>query len=69
MPLKATPGPLEAIPWSDSDHHSKAGRPRRGTAAAVLESCWIFSGRVRRETRARARAAMGREVSQKAKEL
>ena len=64
-PLKETPGPLEAMPWRDSDHHWYEGIPRRGRAEALLESCWIFSGRVRREIRESARDLREREVLQK----
>ncbi|KAG8037961.1 hypothetical protein GUJ93_ZPchr0026g29120 [Zizania palustris] len=66
---KLTPGPLSQTPWSDSDHHSKGGMPRRGTPAAVLESCAIFSSSVRRERSERARAGKGREALQKGYEL
>lgn len=65
VPLKETPGPLEAMPWRDSDHHSYEGMPRRGTAEALLESWLIFSGRVRREIRDWALVLRGREVLQK----
>ena len=64
-PLNETPGPLSASPWRDSDHHSYGGMPRRGTEAAVLESWVIFSGRVRSETRERARLVVDREMLQK----
>ena len=36
----------------------------RGTPPAVLDSCAIFSSRVRSETSARARAGMESEASQ-----
>lgn len=68
LPLKRTPGPLMATPWRDSDHHWYGGMPRRGTAAAVLESCWIFSERERREIREVARVEMESDVLQKGKE-
>lgn len=69
FPPNETPGPLVATPWRASDHHSYAGIPSRGTPEALFESCWIFSGRVRREMRDRALVVMGRETSQKGYEL
>lgn len=64
-PLKETPGPLSAIPCKDSDHHSYLGIPRRGTEAAVLDSCPIFSGSVRCETREIVRCLIDKETLQK----
>lgn len=64
-PSKETPGPLSAIPWSDSDHHSYDGIPSLGTAEALLDSCWIFSSNVRSETRNRALDLVESDVLQK----
>lgn len=64
-PLKVIPRPLEAIPWRDSDHHSYEGMPSLGMEVALLQSCWIFSERERREMRDWALGLMGREVLQK----
>lgn len=60
-----TPGPLDAMPWRDSDHHSYGGMPRRGMPVSLLERRLILSERVSRERRDWALTGMDRAVLQK----
>lgn len=59
VPLNRIPGPALETPCRASCHHSYAGMPRRGIAAAVLTSWSIFSSRVRREMRSHTLMVMG----------